>query len=128
MAELILTKSIPIDHVPLCDEFGRVWWIDAITYSAWLDRGLTEICPHLMLKPVQQTEAKPGLRLAEAARLLTSDVDDLSQRQAEDRIRYAIRTNKVLANGAGRSLRIDPISFAAWRLEQRERNLDSIEE
>lgn len=128
MAEPSIIRSIPIDHVPLCDEFGRVWWIDAITYAAWLDRGLTEICPHLTLKPIRPTVTIQDLRLAQAARLLMSDVDNLSQRQAEDRIRYAIRQKTVLASGTSRSLRIDPNSFAAWRLEQRERNLNSLDE
>lgn len=63
------------------------------------------------------------LTVSEAARLLQTDIDGLEFANAAGRISQAIRSRRFTVEGTNSRRRIDPTSFAAWRLQQRERNL-----
>ncbi|MBL8879126.1 MAG: hypothetical protein JNG88_08405 [Phycisphaerales bacterium] len=66
------------------------------------------------------------LRVSEAARLLTRDVPGLTLKHAMARVSHAANKKRFKTNGQKRQKRrIDHDSFAAWRLEQRDRDLDA---
>lgn len=66
--------------------------------------------------------------LVRAARDHQSDVDDVSLDAAKQRIRRAIESGTIKSTGSASSLRIDPVSLKAWRLDMRERNLAAVDE
>lgn len=61
--------------------------------------------------------------VSEAARLLQTDIDGLEFHSAAARVSLAAKRGKFLAEGVTSRRRIEPNSFAAWRLAQRERQL-----
>ncbi|MGE0482396.1 MAG: hypothetical protein AB7Q17_18205 [Phycisphaerae bacterium] len=69
---------------------------------------------------------QPWVSIADAARQLLDDVDGLTIDAARMRVRAAIDAENppLVARGSGRDTRIEPRSLAAWRLGQRERDLD----
>jgi len=83
--------------------------------------------------PSQREDDDPSrwaawLRIKEASRLHVDDVDGLNEAHAKTRVIRAADSGKFTTNGKhGRERRIDPISFAAWWLRERERNLNSSE-
>jgi len=142
MAGPILPTAVVVDHIQLADSTGIPIPVPRATVRTWLSRGLSRATLTIPLEgltltdldatataavPPAATTPPTGmpdwLRLAECARLHVTDVDGLTEKKAKDRVCYAIRTGALVASGHGMSLRIEPTRFAAWRLEQRERNL-----
>lgn len=69
--------------------------------------------------------ATSWLTVTEAARLHLDDVDGICLGTAKGKISRACDKNDITSNGkTGRHRLIDPISLNAWRLNQREMNLD----
>jgi len=64
--------------------------------------------------------------VTEAAQLLARDLPWLDEKKARARVSTAARRQEFRANGkARREHRIEPYSFDAWRLKQRDRDLDA---
>jgi len=122
MAESIVLKSIPIDHVPLVDETGRVYWVSYQTVEALLNAGINELTPRLRLS-AHRTLAPKMLTVTEAARLVMDDLD-LPLANAKSKVSQACDRGEIVATGKGRHRSIDPVSVNAWRLTQRDRALD----
>lgn len=73
-------------------------------------------------------EPKFSLTVTAAARFLLKDIDHLTLDRAKARVSNAANRRKFLTNGKkGAARRIDEISFKAWRLDEREKNLDAEE-
>mgnify|MGYP007040049610 CR=1 FL=1 len=69
------------------------------------------------------------ITVTEGARLLTNDLPYLDMKKAAARISKAAGAGKFMTNGKARDARrIDRTSFDAWRLEQRDRDLDAEED
>lgn len=66
------------------------------------------------------------LTVSECADLLVNDVSGLDLKKAMARVSWAAGKDKFRTNGKkGGNRRIERVSFDAWRLEQRERDLDN---
>ncbi len=66
------------------------------------------------------------LTVTAAADLLRRDLPALNARQASARVSKAATSAKFVTNGkSGMARRIEPVSFDAWRLKQRDRDLDA---
>ena len=126
MASSIVLQAIPVDHICLTDEVGRVFWVAAQTVEALLSTGVQEISPRLRLRRLTG-DAPETLTVTEAAKLLIEDFGDLTLVRAKARISRACDRGEVTATGRGRARRIDPTSLAAWRLRQRDRDLDRVD-
>jgi DNA-binding response OmpR family regulator len=64
------------------------------------------------------------LTVTDAAELLIRDVPNLDLAKARSRISTAAGRKEFTFTGARKDRRIEPNSFAAWRLKQRDRDLD----
>lgn len=88
---------------------------------------------------VDGRQAKPGgvkkvteamwLTVTEAAKKYLRDVDGLNLNKAKGRVSIAATRGEFETNGKkGQARRIEPNSFAAWQLDERNRNLDAEDE
>lgn len=76
--------------------------------------------------PVPQEQ---WLTVSQCAELLANDLPYLDERKTAARVSRAAGAGKFVTNGKkGASRRIDRVSFDAWRLQQRDRDLDDDEE
>lgn len=87
----------------------------------------------ITLTLVQPKHEQPGIRecltVTEAARQHLGDVDGLTLTAARARVTRAANAGEFADNGkSGVHRRIEPQSFAAWRLKQRERALDEVDD
>jgi CheY-like chemotaxis protein len=74
-------------------------------------------------------DAKSGWHTATAAaKLLMQDIPDLDLAKARSRISTAAGKTEFVSSGTRRSRRIEPTSFGAWRLNQRNRDLEREDE
>lgn len=64
------------------------------------------------------------LSVTQAARLLVRDLPGLDIRKARSRISTAAGRNEFRFTGSRKARRIEPVSFDAWRLRQRDHDLD----
>jgi len=69
-------------------------------------------------------DADGWLTVTQAAKLLTRDVPGLDMAKARSRISTAAGREEFEFDGDRKSRRIEPGSFALWRIEQRDRDLD----
>ena len=69
--------------------------------------------------------ATEWLTVTNAAKLLLKDVPSLDLAKARSRISTAAGRKEFTFNGTRKDRRIEPVSFDAWRLKQRDRDLDS---
>jgi CheY-like chemotaxis protein len=77
------------------------------------------------LGPAEATEC---LTVTSAAKLLMEDFPDLDLPKARSRISTAAGRRAFRFNGSRKDRRIDPVSFDAWRLKQRNRDLAAEDE
>ncbi len=63
----------------------------------------------------------------DAATLHLEDIDGLTRGASISRVRRGITLGKFVSKKFGRSRLIDPVSFAAWRLSEREKNLSKLD-
>jgi len=90
-------------------------------------RALAEAGRDTITLTIKLPARKRMLRLAEAARLHTEDVDGLGYDAARKRIIRACRAGRIEHTKIDGVLYLDPDSLAAWRLKERERNLDRLD-
>jgi len=92
--------------------------------------------PLILSQPPAVTAAKPSppaddngngkgwITVTQAAALLIRDVPSLDLPKARSRISIAAGRNEFTLDGERKERRIEPVSFDAWRLKQRDRDLD----
>lgn len=74
------------------------------------------------------TPAEQWLTVTQCAELLLADVSGIDKKRAAARVSFAAGENKFHTNGKkGPARRIERTSFDAWRLQQRERDLNDAE-
>lgn len=125
MARSILATGAMTDYCQLSDDQGRLVLfpqaaIDALRRSGQRSLTLT----------IDLTDGKPNnwIDIGEAVEQLQQDVDDLADDAARMRISRACKQGQIEHAKDGKALRIETVSFKAWRLDQREKNLNSIDE
>jgi len=69
-------------------------------------------------------DGEKWLTVTQAAKLLARDLPSLDIRKARSRISTAASRGEFKTTGSRRSRRVEPVSFDAWRLKQRDRDLD----
>ena len=74
------------------------------------------------------SDTSDWLTVTQAAKLLAHDLPSLDLRKARSRISTAAGRKEFKFAGARKNRRIAPNSFAAWRLKQRDRDLDQEDE
>jgi len=123
---LAVLTTASIDFIPLTDSRGILVLIPAVVFEHCRAVGMATL--HLDV-PIDVSGSRPGwLTVTEAARQHLEDIDGITLGQATAKISRACDARKILAVGHGRERRIDPVSFGAWRLAQRERELDRADE
>lgn len=100
---------------------GHLCWLPEATHKALVGAGRAQLTIHIGEPP----DAR--LTVTEAATLLCDDVDDLSPAAAKVRVSRAAKSNQFNSDGEGHHRRIDPVSFDAWRLRVRQRELDRMD-
>lgn len=120
------TISVAVPHVQFIDRrTNTVVLIPAILAASMEGHEFTLT----LSRPEFARRDAKWITLAEAVTQHIDDVDNSSEDSARMRIRREGRNGKFQTNGKpGRELRIDPTSFAAWRLRQREINLANEDE
>lgn len=111
-----------IEFVPLTDSRGVLVLIPGPVLAHYRSLGIKTL--HLEVPLDSDTSRTGWLTVTEAAREHLEDVDGITLAQATAKISRACDRQKILASGHGRDRRIEPTSFGAWRLAQRERELD----
>jgi hypothetical protein len=93
-------------------------------------RGAREPIPASSADTVQPVaDGKSGWHTATAAaKLLMRDIPDLNLAKARSRISTAAGKGEFKSYGTRRDRRIEPTSFDAWRLKQRDRDLEQEDE
>lgn len=128
-AERIRTHRAEIDIVWLTTEEGAPWPAPVTAVELALLQGRKAIQPPtLFLVPDHAVQEQEWLTVAEAAKQHLNDVDGLTYSVAKAKISRACNAGKIRSRGVGPQRRIDPGSFAEWRLHERERNLASYDE
>ena len=114
-------QATPLDLVAVASSAGPVW-LPKIMVDAMLAAGGGRITIEI------KGETTGWITVTEAAQRHTTDRDDLSLETAKVRVTRAASRGAFRATGEGRDRRIDPISFDAWRLAEREADLDDDQE
>jgi len=73
----------------------------------------------------RETDEDKWLTVTQAAELLVHDLPGLTIKKARSRISTAASRGEFKTTGSRRSQRVEPVSFAAWRLKQRDKDLDA---
>jgi len=117
--------TAPTHYVELADTEGRLVLLPRATIDAMLAAGRTSLTMTISLtaEPPQ-----PWLTVTEAAKQHLEDVDGITLAVAQAKVSRACREGKIVSTSEGTLRRIDPVSFAAWRLGERERNLRKCDE
>lgn len=110
----------PAELTPVATKSGHVVWVPALTIEAIASAGGETL-------EVEITPTEKWLTVTEAAKEHASDIDGMTFSHAKVAISRAATQGGFKSRGTGRSRLIDPVSLRAWRLQQRERNLDSLE-
>ena len=102
--------------------------VEMVTWDAAAARldysGLVDTLASLR-PPIQETT---WLSVSQAASLLVNDLPFLDAKKAMARVSKAAESCKFVTNGKQRAARrVERISFDAWRLQQRDRDLDAEE-
>lgn len=113
-------KTQPLNLVPIATNDGVPIWIPKVTYDALLARGGGKIIAEIA------ADTSGWLTPKEAAMEHMKDRDGITQNAATISIGRAAKRGEFKSSGEGQNRKIDPVSFRAWRLEQRERNLDEM--
>ena len=121
-----------IDIVWAMTAEGLPWPVPATFAARCAARGINDFQPpRLFLRPPSAASQPDGLTVAEAARQHLIDlpvpVDAEDEKRlfqaAKAKISAACNAGHIVSHGVGRDRRIDPESFAAWRLRQRDKLL-----
>lgn len=112
-------------HCRVCDSNGRLLLVPVDTLKELRSQGITEIVFRVRLANARSDN---WLTVTEAARLHQNDVDGLSLEHASVKITRGCNSSAIHSTGNGRQRRIDPASLNAWRLVEREKDLDRMDE
>ncbi len=111
--------------------YDQVDWINCVRTQCEVCEDACRLLAELIEPPRDltispfATETSAGLRVTAAANLLVKDLPDLTLKNATARVSKAANDGRVKSNGKKRDeRRIDPVSFDAWRLQQRDRQMD----
>jgi hypothetical protein len=119
--EASLTQA-SIEFVQLTDSQGILLLIPAAIVAHYKALGMSRL--HFDVS-IGNSPAREGwLTVTQAARQHLEDIPGMTLAQATAKISRACDTHKILSGGHGRDRRIEPTSFDAWRLAQRDRELD----
>lgn len=109
-----------LELVPMASSAGPVW-VPRVMVDAMLAAGGGKITVEI------KGDTTGWITVTEAAERHLSDRDGMSLETAKVRVTRAAGRKAFLAKGDGRERRIDPVSFDAWRLAEREAALDDAE-
>jgi hypothetical protein len=130
MAECTVRNSrAEIEFVQLADTDGYVVLVPAVRVENLRARGVPFISVTIPI-PGGAAAAPPmpsagdWLTVTQAAQQHLADVDDTTMTTAKSKISRACDQGALTCSGRGQHRRIEPHSFAAWRLRQREQHLD----
>ena len=127
MASQIIAENVALtQYVPVTDDAGRHFLIPRSTYEHDIGRGVTSYPTTMHLKPAEPP--KPWLTVTDAAKAHLDDIDGMTLETAKMRVSRAASRQHFDSRGEGRERRIDPLGFAAWRLRERERVLDELDQ
>ncbi|HNQ22957.1 MAG TPA: hypothetical protein PKK06_07680 [Phycisphaerae bacterium] len=118
--------AAPVDFAQLADVEGRLILLPTVLVNQLLSRGQTSV--QLTVELLASAGPRTWLTTTEAAKLHLSDIDNLTLRAALVRVSRAATAGKFIVEGRGHKRRIEPTSFDAWRLAERERNLNRIDD
>lgn len=111
-------------------EIDIVWCTDSQGRVIGLPAAMVEGCIRQGQYSVELVICMPGaaphaewLTVTAAAAELLDDVDGISLHAARVRVVRACERGELRCAGTGRARRIEPVSFRAWRLHQRNLNL-----
>lgn len=123
---IVCPETSAVTHfVELADAEGRLILLPAATVRALRAIGQSSITVTVSLT---SDPAQPWLTVTEAARLHMTDVDGMTLEVAKAKVSRACRTDRFACEGEGSRRRIEPRTFDAWRLSERERNLDAADD
>ena len=111
-------QTPPLDLVPIASVDGVPVWIPRITYDLFMSRGGGKIVAEIAGNAIET------ITVTDAAKEHCKDVDDLKFDAAKMRVLRAVERGQIKAVGHGRSRRIEKTDFKAWRLAERERELN----
>lgn len=114
-------EAEPLKLVPVSTTTGVMAWLPQQTVESLKSNGGGD------LRIKIESDTTGWLTQKQATVEHMNDVDGLKFDAAKMRIRRAAERGAFLSVGKNRDHRIDPVSFRAWRLEQRERDLDGME-
>ena len=115
----------PASFCQLTDAEGRLILLPAATVDHFRQAGHSTVTLTIALDPGRPARpARPWLTLREAATLHVTDVDGMNLHRAEVKIGRACDSGAVKSERIGQKRRIEPDSLDAWRLAERERNLN----
>jgi hypothetical protein len=117
------TVQAVTDYATLTDTEGRLVLLPAATVEHFRKRGAAAITLTIPLDD-QAVDDGGWLTVTEAARLHVDDVDGMNLAAARTKISRACDAGRIVSIGECRRRRIEPKDFAAWRLHEREKNLD----
>lgn len=121
MNELAIVGQ-PVSLRQVSTRNGHIAWVPEATYKAIADAGGGE------LTIVIDSAGEAWLTVTEAAAELLDDIDGLDIDRAIKRVSNACANHKFTWRGHRKARRIDPISFRAWRLKLRQRELDRMDD
>ena len=125
MADVSLPKTCAnVEFVQLADVEGRLVLIPEPAYRQLVATADGMLTIHI---PVGKDTVE-WLTVTEAAKAHLDDVDGLTLPIAKARISRACDSGQIVHVGRGTKRRIEPTSFAAWRLKEREKNLNRLDD
>lgn len=115
LVELVTAEGVPI-------------WVSPGTAAAWLAAARERTITVSQPAPPPEPPAAPNwITVGEAARRHLADVDDLTLGTAKTKISRAASAGHIATNGEkGNARRLESDSVDAWRLAEREKELDRL--
>jgi len=121
MARSILATEAMTDYCQLSDDQGRLVLLPKAVVTALRRAGMASVNLTVSLN---DEAPRKWLTLSEATRAHLDDVDGITPNSAKVKIYRACKKGEFISEGAGSDRRIEPNSFEAWRLKEREVDLD----
>ncbi len=124
------SESIPhtcaeAQFVQVADSEGRLLLMPTAMVNHFLATGISSLNLTVSLQP--DKAAQPWLSITEAARCCLDDIDGMTLEKAKARISRACGDGRIQFKGSGTNRRVEPDSFAAWRLAARESDLKKVD-
>ena len=120
-ANIIPPTRAETQYEQLCDSEGRLILLPSAMVALFRAMGMASLTVTVSLGAAESVE--PWLTLTQAAQRHLDDVDGMTFSKARMRITRACASGAIVSRAERSARRIDPTSFAAWRLKAREGNL-----